>query len=103
MSKDKRTGKLGVRYSAEFKTKAIQLCRTSAQSVNDVGELLGVSRHTLEAWLRQAAIDEVGAKDGALTSDERRELKRLRREVEDLKAANTILKKAEAFSAARKR
>ncbi len=90
-------------YDDKFKTEAIKLCRTSDKSVEEVSKLLGVARPTLKKWLQQAAIDEGRGRTAALTSDERRELRRLRREVEDLKTANTILKKAVAFSEGKKR
>jgi transposase len=101
--KKKREGKYGARYDDEFKAEAIKLCRTSDKTMEEIAKLLGVARLTLQNWLRQAAIDEGARGEGALTTDERRELRRLRREVEELKTANTILKKAAAFSEGRKR
>jgi transposase len=101
--KTKREGKYGARYDDAFKTEAVKLCRSSDKSIDELADLLGVARHTLNAWLRQAAIDEGVGGEGALTTDERRELRRLRREVEELQTANTILKKAVAFSEAKKR
>ena len=96
-------GKQGARYDDAFKADTVKLCRSSDKSLDDLSSILGVARHTLKAWLRQAAIDEGGGGEGALTTDERRELRRLRREVEDLQTANTILKKAAAFSEGKKR
>jgi transposase len=90
-------------YDDKFRSEAIKLCRTSDKSLDEVSKLLGVSRPTLKKWLRQAAIDEGRGRTAAVTSDERRELHRLRRQVEDLKTANTILKKAVAFSEGKKR
>jgi transposase len=101
--KKKREGRYGARYDDAFKADAVKLCRGSDKSMDELANMLGVSRHTLQAWLRQAAIDEGGGSEGALTTDERRELRRLRREVEDLQTANTILKKAVAFSEGKKR
>jgi transposase len=101
--KKKREGKYGVRYDDAFKTEAVKLCRVSDKSIDEVASMLGVSRHTLQAWIRQAAIDEGVGGEGALTTDERRELRRLRREVDDLQTANEILKKAVAFSEGKKR
>lgn len=101
--KKKREGKFGVRYDDEFKANAVKLCRTSDKSVDEVASLLGVAGLTLKVWMRQAAVDEGVGGEGALTTDERRELRRLRREVEELQTANTILKKAAAFSEAKKR
>lgn len=90
-------------YDDEFRAEAIKLCRTSEKSLEEVAKLLGVARPTLRRWLRQAAIDESGGASGALTTNQLRELRQLRREVEDLRTANTILKKAVAFSEAKKR
>ena len=53
---------------------------------------------TLRAWAKQGAID-AGRRDG-LTTDERQELGRLRREVKRLQEEREILKKAAAFFAA---
>ena len=101
--KKKREGKFGVRYDDAFKAEAVKLCRASDKSLDEVASLLGVAGLTLKVWMRQAAVDEGVGGEGALTTDERRELRRLRREVEELQTANTILKKAAAFSEAKKR
>ena len=56
-----------------------------------------ISTETLRRWVRQAERD-AGQRAG-LTTDERAELKRLQREVVELKRANEILKKASAYFA----
>ena len=58
---------------------------------------LGCSAETLRRWVRQAERD-AGKREG-LTTDEREELKRLQREVRELKKANEILRLASAFFA----
>jgi transposase-like protein len=66
-------------------------------TIRSVGEKLGIRTESLRRWVRQAERD-VGTRPG-LTTTEREELKRLQREVVELKRANEILKKAAAFFA----
>jgi transposase len=53
----------------------------------------------LRRWVLQARIDRGKGPDGALTTEEREELRRLRREVVTLRMEREILKKAAAFFA----
>jgi transposase len=78
-------------YSKEFKAEAVQLLRSSDRSIPQLAKELGVSDGSLRNWLKQANIDE-GIRDG-LTTDERQELARLRREVKILQQEKEILKK----------
>ena len=66
-------------YSLEFRQEAVRLLRTSGRSVPQLADELGVSPQSLRNWSRQSAVD-AGTAPG-LTSDEREELRRLRREV----------------------
>ena len=84
-------------YSKEFKKEAVQLLRSSDRSIPQLAKELGVSDGSLRNWLKQADIDE-GIRDG-LTTEERQELTRLRREVKVLQQEREILKKAAAFFA----
>ena len=95
------------KYSVEFKDKAvhqiIEMVRLESCSLQraytEIGELLGVSRHTLRAWYR----DSASTRDGHEAPDHEtmeEQLKRLRRENRELKRANGILKTASAFFAA---
>ena len=94
------------KYSVEFKKKAvhqiIEMVRLESCSLQraytEVGELLGVSHHTLRAWYRDSASVRDSDASGGETMEE--ELKRLRRENRELKRANGILKTASAFFAA---
>ena len=68
-------------------------------AMTKVAELLGVKTpETVRQWVRQAEVDQ-GARPG-ITSEESAEIKRLKREVAELRRANSILKAASAFFAA---
>ena len=82
-------------YPAEFKTEAVQLARTAGQPLRVTAQDLGVSVEALRSWVKQAAVD-AGEREG-LSSAERVELSRLRRENRILKEEREILRKAAAF------
>ena len=84
-------------YSDEFKREAVKLLRSGERSVPQLAKELGVSEGSLRNWSIQLDVDE-GKAEG-LSSAEREELKRLRREVKVLAEEREILKKAAAFFA----
>jgi transposase len=75
------------------------LIRTSGKSIPTLARDLGVSDQTLRNWQRQAQVEAGQGRPGELTSAEREELRRLRREVKVLQQEREILRKAAAFFA----
>jgi transposase len=83
--------------SAEFRREAVALYRRSGRPLREIAHDLGVSSESLRLWAKQSAVD-AGEQPG-LTSEEREELRRLRRAVRTLREEREILKKAAAFFA----
>jgi transposase len=79
-------------YPLEFRREAVELLKRSGKSVPQLASELGVSPQPLRNWSRQFDVEE-GRAEG-LTSDEREELRRLRREVRTLPEEREILEKA---------
>jgi transposase len=84
-------------YPEQFRRESVQLIR-DGRSFPDVAASLGVSQQTLRNWARQDEADR-GEREDALSSAEREELRRLRRENARLKQERDILKHATAFFA----
>jgi transposase len=84
-------------YPPEFRREAVQLAQNTERSIAQVARDLGVSDQTLRNWVKQADVD-AGRREG-LSTEEREELRRLRRENRTLLQEREILKKAAAFFA----
>jgi transposase len=87
------------RYSSEFRAQAVRLCEESDKTIAEVARELGVEYQTLYEWMRKAGktkrVDEPVQASPA--SDE--EVRRLRRELDEVKMERDFLKKAAAFFA----
>jgi transposase len=86
------------KYPDELRERAVRLVFESGRPIAHVTRDLGIHKEALRHWVRRAEADS-GLRRELLTSEERDELKRLRREVGELKRANEILKAASVFFA----
>ena len=83
-------------YTKEFKEEAVALVREQGYSVPEAAKSLGIATNMLYRWKEQI---EQQLEGKVLIEDERDELKRLRKEVKELRMEKEILKKASAFFA----
>jgi transposase-like protein len=81
----------------EFRRRAVELAREGVKPVAQVARDLGISESGLRRWMAQADVDR-GKREG-LSSGEKQELVRLRRENRVLHMENEILKRAAAYFA----
>jgi transposase-like protein len=86
-------------FTPEFKAETVRLVVEGGRSIADVARDLDLTESALRQWVHQAQVDRGQGKPGELTSAEREELQRLRREVKELRMDREILKKAAAFFA----
>jgi len=85
------------KYSAEFRSDAVELVRSSGRPIAQVARELGVNHETLRHWVRQA--ERVERPEAAAEAAKDAELARLRQEVAELKLEREILRKAAAYFA----
>jgi len=85
-------------FTPEEKADAVRLAR-EVGSIGRVARDLDLTETCLRRWVQQADIDQGKGAEGALTTDELAELRRLRRENRILKMERDFAKKAAAFFA----
>ena len=86
-------------FTPEFKAEAVRLCQVGDRTVTQVATDLDLTEIALRDWVQRADRAAQPPAVGALTSDEREELVRLRRDNKRLQMEREILKKAAAFFA----
>jgi transposase len=84
-------------FPDEYKAQVVELCRSGERSIGAVARDLDLSETAVRRWVAQAEID-AGRREG-LTSAEREELARLRRENRTLREERDLLRRAAAFFA----
>lgn len=101
-TKDTKTEKKNRRevrkFSKEFKSEAVKIVLDEGKSVSQVARDLDLTPSALNRWVQQERADRTNGQTG-LTTEEREELRRLRKENRVLRMERDILKKATAFFA----
>ena len=92
------------RYSSEVRERAVRLVLeheddhdSRGATIRSIAEKIGCSPESLRKWVQRSERDQ-GLRPG-LTTDECAKLKKLEREVRELRRANEILRKASAYFA----
>lgn len=86
-------------FTPEFKAEAVRLCKVGDRTITQVAADLDLTETALRDWVKRAEIDAGNGPPGALTTEERQELARLRRDNKRLTMERDILKAAATFFA----
>jgi transposase len=86
-------------FTPEFKAEIVELCQRGDRSIGQVVRDFDLTETAVREWVRQAERDAGTRSDGGLTTAEREELNRLRRDNRRLQQDVDILKRATAFFA----
>ena len=84
------------KFTDEFKAETVKLIRGSGRTVGSVARELSLTETAVRNWVKQA---EASGSAATLSTDERAELRRLRKENQELRMEKEILRKATAFFA----
>jgi transposase len=99
MSRNKKQRRVRRVFSSQFKSEVVALCQVGDRSIGAVAKDLDLTVTAVRAWVQQAAVKGSTTPTAALTTDEREELTRLRRDNKRLVMEREILKKAATFFA----
>jgi transposase len=97
--KPKRKQRVRRSFSDEFKAGAVALVLKEGKSITRAAKELDLTVSALCNWVEQARADAGKSTRGTLTTEEKEELARLRKEVRELRLEREILKKAAVFFA----
>ena len=84
------------RFTEEFRAGAVRLVLDEGRPVGQVARELDLTESALRNWVDRARADRTNGRTG-LTTEEREELRRLRKEIRVLRTEREILKNAAAF------
>jgi len=87
------------KFTDEFKAGAVSLVLDKGKRLAEVARDLDLTASSLGHWVEQARADKGKSTRGTLTTEEKEELAKLRKEVRELRLEREILKKAAAFFA----
>ena len=87
-------------YPPEYRRRIVELAR-AGRNINELAREFEPSANAIRQWIKQAGLDE-GLRNDGLTTAEREELNRLRREIRVLREEREILAKAAAWCVSRK-
>lgn len=97
MATKKQTRRKRRRFTAEFKADVVRLCQS--EDLSEVCQRMELTPSSVRAWVKLAKIDAGTGVGNALTTEEREEMRRLKRELKRVTMERDILKKATAFFA----
>jgi len=85
-------------FPPEYKAEVVELICSTGKTVGQVARELDLTETAVREWVKRAELD-AGRRTDGLTTVEREELGRLRREVRELREEREILRKAAVFFA----
>jgi len=86
-------------FTKEQKSDAVRLVRVSGEPIAKIARELDLTENSLRNWVKQAEVDEGRGPSGALTTEEKAEIRRLRKELRRVTMERDFLKKAAAYFA----
>jgi len=90
-------------FTDEFRAGAVRLVLDEGKTIPQVARDLDLTRSALRTWVERARADRTKGKSGGLTTAEREELGKLRKQVRELTMERDILKEAAAYFAKHQR
>ncbi len=99
METEKKQSKPRKNYTDEYKAGVVRLVLDEGKGISQAARDLGLAGSVVSRWVEQARSDRGKSRRGTLTTAEKEELSRLRKEVRELRIERSILKKVAAFFA----